>query len=50
MADDLLGALHDVLGARYAEGGCPSIHPTALAHTSLLQVVYRARSDRLLKE
>ena len=50
LVDSILGELDGVLGARYAEGGRPSIPPERLLRAALLQVVYSVRSERLLME
>ncbi|AHX13352.1 transposase [Dyella jiangningensis] len=50
LVDTILGELDDVLAARYAQGGRPSIPPERILRASLLQVVYSVRSERLLME
>ncbi len=50
MADSILGEFDRVLATRYADRGRPSIPPERLLRTSLLQVVYSLRSERLLME
>ena len=50
LVDGILVELDEVLAARYAEGGRPSIPPERLLRASLLQVVYSVRSERLLME
>jgi transposase len=50
LVDGILGELDDILTARYAEGGRPSIPPERLLRAALLQVVYSVRSERLLME
>ena len=50
VVDSILGELDDILAARYAEGGRPSIPPERILRASLLQVVYSVRSERLLME
>src|SRR6185437_7206813 len=50
LVDAILGELDDLLTARYAAGGRPSIPPERILRASLLQVVYSVRSERLLME
>ena len=44
LVDAILGELDDLLAARYAAGGRPSIPPERILRASLLQVVYSVRS------
>jgi len=50
LVDAILGELDELLAARYAAGGRPSIPPERILRASLLQVVYSVRSERLLME
>lgn len=50
LVDGILAELDEVLAARYADSGRPSIPPERLLRASLLQVVYSVRSERLLME
>ncbi len=50
LVDGVLGQLTDLMDARYAAGGRPSIPPERILRASLLQVVYSVRSERLLME
>jgi len=42
LVDAILGELDELLAARYAAGGRPSIPPERILRASLLQVVYSA--------
>jgi len=50
MVDQALGELSSRLGALYARTGRPSIPPEQLLRALVLQVLYTARSERLLME
>jgi transposase len=50
LVDAVLKEMDEVLAARYAEGGRPSIPPERLLRAALLQVIYSVRSERLLME
>lgn len=50
LVDTILSELDDLLAARYALRGRPSIPPERLLRASLLQVIYSVRSERLLME
>ena len=50
LVDAILGELDELLAARYAQGGRPSVPPERILRASLLQVVYSVRSERLLME
>ena len=50
LVDAILGELDELLAARYAAGGRPSIPPERILRASLLPVVYSVRSERLLME
>ena len=50
LVDAILGEFDELLAARYAAGGRPSIPPERILRASLLQVVYSVRSERLLME
>ena len=50
LVDAILGELDELLAARYAAGGRPSIPPERILRASLLKVVYSVRSERLLME
>jgi transposase len=50
LVNTILSEMDDLLAARYAKDGRPSIPPERLLRASLLQVVYSVRSERLLME
>jgi transposase len=50
LVDGILAERDELFASRYAQGGRPSIPPERLLRTSLLQVVYSVRSERLLLE
>lgn len=47
LVDTILSEMDDLLAARYAKDGRPSIPPERLLRASLLQVVYSVCSERL---